>query len=135
MQKMRQVKRLKPVPLPLMAQSKKRGEVAELRFAAKAASLGLAVAKPYGENDKYDFIVGQRVLRRVQVRSSIFASNGGFRFGLKSGSAKQAMPSGAIDCLAAYVYPEDVWYVIPASEVVHRTAMHVFPSKRNHRGK
>jgi len=36
---------------------KKRGELAELAFILKAASLGLAVAKPYGDSEPYDFIV------------------------------------------------------------------------------
>ena len=37
--------------------TKKRGELAELAFVYKAASMGFAVARPYGDSDRYDFIV------------------------------------------------------------------------------
>jgi hypothetical protein len=36
---------------------KKRGELAEMAFILKAESLGFEVAKPYGESNRYDFIV------------------------------------------------------------------------------
>jgi hypothetical protein len=37
--------------------TKRRGEIAEAAFLLKAASLGFSVAKPWGESDRYDFIV------------------------------------------------------------------------------
>jgi PD-(D/E)XK endonuclease len=45
--------------------------MAELAFMCKAASLGLGVAKPYGETERFDFIItsGRRVWR-VQVKST-----------------------------------------------------------------
>ena len=33
------------------------GELAEMAFQHKAASMGFTVTKPYGENESYDFIV------------------------------------------------------------------------------
>lgn len=47
------------------------GEVAESAFLHKAMELGLAVAKPWGDSSRYDFIVdtGERLLR-VQVKST-----------------------------------------------------------------
>ena len=51
--------------------SKKQGELAEMMFMVKAARMGFAVAKPYGDSEAYDFIVDvRRGLWRVQVRSS-----------------------------------------------------------------
>jgi hypothetical protein len=43
--------------------SKRRGELAELSFMYKAASLGFGVAKPYGDSCRDDFILdsGERL--------------------------------------------------------------------------
>jgi hypothetical protein len=51
---------------------KAKGDLAELAFLHKAASLGFGVAKPYGDNEHYDFILdsGERFWR-VQVRSTL----------------------------------------------------------------
>ena len=51
--------------------NKAKGDVVELGFAHKAASLGFGAAKPYGDNERYDFILdsGERFWR-VQVRST-----------------------------------------------------------------
>jgi PD-(D/E)XK endonuclease len=40
--------------------TKRRGELAELAFTLKAASLGFGVAKPYGDSERYDFILDPR---------------------------------------------------------------------------
>src|SRR5213076_1415902 len=49
-----------------------RGELAELAFMRKAASLGFAVAKPWGDSDRYDVIVRfEKIFWRVQVKSVI----------------------------------------------------------------
>jgi len=51
--------------------TKKKGEAAELAFMLKAVSLGFGVAKPWGNGERYDFILdtGMR-LWRVQVKST-----------------------------------------------------------------
>src|SRR6202007_2276212 len=42
--------------------TKRRGELAELAFTLKAASLGFAVPKPFGDRERYDVIVDARQL-------------------------------------------------------------------------
>src|SRR5690348_10093054 len=50
--------------------SKHRGELAELAFMRKAASLGFAVAKPWGDSDRYDVTVRfDKIFWRVQIKS------------------------------------------------------------------
>jgi hypothetical protein len=51
--------------------TKRRGELGEAAFLAKAASMGIGVAKPWGDSDRYDFIIdaGGRLLR-VQIKSA-----------------------------------------------------------------
>src|SRR5438477_12810869 len=68
--------------------SKRQGELSELAFVYKAASLGFIVAKPYGDNERYDFVVdsGQR-LWRVQVKSTSYLHSVEATASLRSGTA------------------------------------------------
>ena len=60
-------------------QAKRKGELSELAFLYKAASLGFGVAKPYGDSERFDFIVSSRHrLWRVQVKSSYTAGRRGY---------------------------------------------------------
>jgi hypothetical protein len=36
---------------------KRRGEMGEAAFLAKASSLGFSVSKPWGDSDRYDFVL------------------------------------------------------------------------------
>src|SRR5437667_5576350 len=61
---------------------KRRGEMAEAKFLAKASELGFAVSKTWGDSDAYDFIVqtGGR-LWKVQVKSAHVAwKDGSYSF-------------------------------------------------------
>ena len=52
------------------ANSKRKGELSEAAFLLKATSLGFGVAKPWGDSERYDFILDSRErLWRVQVKS------------------------------------------------------------------
>jgi hypothetical protein len=158
--------------------TKRRGELAELAFILKAVSLGFAVSKPYGDSERYDFILDPRdlhvwrrhveyverapspaafdlpavsrkknagrknakknnskypprrkqslpaapcppptppLLWRVQVKCSTQLLNGLYRVNAHrriNGRAVPYLPS-EIDFFAAYIIPEDTWYIIP----------------------
>jgi hypothetical protein len=95
--------------------SKRQGEWAEICFLHKATSLGFTVAKPYGENAKYDFIVDAgRSLHRVQVKSASVEERGLFQLKTTSGSSrKRSYTLRQVDFVAAYLLPWDTWYLIP----------------------
>jgi hypothetical protein len=120
--------------------SKRRGEVAELAFMHKAADLGFAVTKPYGDSEPYDFILdaGQR-LWRVQVRST--SAPGGLRgYFLRTvhgcgGGRRMPYDASQIDFLVAYVIPYSAWYVIPISFVGSRRTINLYPNKPKSRAK
>ena len=62
---------------PRARNRKRQGELAELAFMSKAASLGFGVAKPYGDSERFDFILSwNRHLWRVQVKSTRTAKRG-----------------------------------------------------------
>ena len=56
---------------PQKGTDKQRGELAEMAFMFKAAGLGFGVAKPWGESERYDFVLdtGKRFWS-VQVKST-----------------------------------------------------------------
>ena len=110
---------------------KQRGEMAEAAFLAKAAGLGFAVAKPWGESSRYDLIVDNGVrLLRVQVKSAHRAGEyGGYTFHAH-GNTSQVYRSTEIDLLVAYVVPLEAWYLFPVEEFRKYKSMKLFPGSR-----
>jgi len=93
---------------PACRNTKRQGELAELAFACKAASLGFGVAKPYGESERFDFIVSSgRRLWRVQVKSTYKARKRGYRinaFGNRNHGVS-IYTKEEIDLLVVYLVP------------------------------
>jgi hypothetical protein len=95
---------------------KRRGEWVESVFMARAGEVGLAVSKPWGDSRSYDFVVGRpgRFVG-VQVKSTTIKSGGGYMCVIRRQG--KAYTRGSFDFVAAYVVPEDVWYIIPVREI------------------
>jgi len=95
---------------------KVRGEWVESVFMARAGEHGLAVSKPWGDSKSFDFVVGSpgRFVG-VQVKSTVFEMGGGYACSLKRNNKPYAR--GSFDFVAAYVIPEDAWYIIPAGKI------------------
>jgi len=117
-------------PLRARRDTKKQGELAELAFVYKAASLGFAVARPYGDSDRYDFIVhsGQHFWR-VQVKSSSAMQYGAYPVNAQRNANEGAIPYTAeeIDFLVAHIVPEDAWFVIPVRAFTPGKSVRVYP--------
>jgi hypothetical protein len=95
---------------------KQRGEWVELQFMAKAALRHFAISKPWGDTQAYDVGIehGSNFLR-VQVKSTTVRSGAGYRCQfMPNHKRKRDYSLDEIDLFAAYVIPEDVWYLIPA---------------------
>ena len=107
---------------------KEKGELGELAFLHKAASLGFGVAKPYGDSESYDFILdsGER-LWRVQVKSIYSPSRCGYRF-MAWRSNHHPYSSEDIDFIVGYVVPRKVWYVVPVNHVAASAIVTFYPS-------
>jgi len=110
---------------------KRTGELAEAAFLLKAASLGFGVTKPWGDSERYDFILdsGER-LWRVQVKCTETE-----KYGYKIPTAtftggRAGVPYTAedIDVLVAQVVPLDVWYVVPVEAFAPRASLRFFPA-------
>jgi len=122
---------------------KERGEWAELLFMAKAAELGFKLSKPWGESAPYDVAIELhgRFLR-VQVKSTM-ARHRFMRTHYKQNmyvidarrNSDRPYRVSDFDFLAAYIIPEDLWYIVPAGLAIRRKTMCVIPGgKRNRNG-
>jgi hypothetical protein len=109
---------------------KRRGEIAEALFLAKAATMGYGLATPWGDSLKYDMVVdtGERLFR-VQVKSAhrVSASKGGGYHVRACSHNRRPYRAKDIDVLVAYVLPLDAWYLFPPRAFVKMKSMRLFP--------
>ncbi len=107
---------------------------------ARVAGLDLEVSKPWGDSARYDVAVERRGrrARKVQVKSTMCRSKGSRRSyvcAVHPNQKGRAYRRGEFDFLAAYVIPEDVWYIFPARVVMKGTMnlLVLSPSVPGHR--
>ena len=108
---------------------KRLGEVVEAEFLAKVARLGFRVSKPWGDSDRYDFVVeAESGFWRVQVKSTRYRCGEKYRALL----APHGKPYNEqqIDFIVVYVEPEDLWYVLPIDMVASRRSLALYPWMR-----
>lgn len=106
--------------------AKKRGEWVELKFMERAMELGLHLNKPWGEVMPYDFVIetnGRFV--RVQVKSTMFVDRGGYSCTVRGCSGPYE--GHPFEYVAAYIFQEDLWYIIPAELVVGQGSVALYP--------
>jgi len=106
---------------------KLRGEWAELVFAARAVELGLRFSRPWGESAGYDFAVEMEGGRfaRVQVKSTMFREGTGYSCTLKD--SRGPYKRNSFEYVAAYVIPEDVWFILPEKTVRGMWSIGLYP--------
>lgn len=106
---------------------KQRGEWVELKFMTDAAQRRFAVNKPWGDMRAYDVgIEHKQNFLRVQVKSTTVRAGAGYRCQFTPNYRKRHDYSlDQIDLFAAYVIPEETWYLIPAALLLgkHRKRM------------
>lgn len=122
---------------------KHQGQLVELAFLHKAVSLGFAVAKPYGDSERYDFIVDYpdsvdpRPLR-VQVKSTAVLYQGCYRVWCAHSQPRghrAAYSLRQIDFLVAYILPENAWYIFPVAIIGARHCIKLFTHHCNTRSR
>jgi hypothetical protein len=120
------VRKNRRVGMKYIKNCKKRGEWVELVFAERAMRMGMELARPWGESSGYDFAVdqGERIVR-VQVKSTTFKEGAGYSCTLKD--SKGPYKKNSFDFVAAYVIPEDVWFVLPEKKVRGMWSVGLYP--------
>src|SRR5689334_2045554 len=109
---------------------RQRGQLAELAFMRKAASLGFAVSRPWQEGERYDVIVrAESTFWRVQVKSVLtrHQSRPSHHVQTVTGRDRRTYAITEIDFLAAYIFEKDIWYILPASAIANRQGVYVRP--------
>jgi len=100
---------------------KRTGELSEAAFLLKAQSMGFRVAKPWGDSERYDFILdsGAR-LWRVQLKCTEVVHARGYEvqpiysvYSGVNGRSKAGYTAEEIDVLVVHIGPRNVWYVLP----------------------
>jgi hypothetical protein len=110
---------------------KRMGELSELDFLRKAMGMGFLVSKPWGDSDRYDFVVdtGGR-LWRVQVRSTetrLGARGYAVHASVYVGRKIVGLTAKDIDVLVGYIVPKNLWYVVPVRAFVPRKNLWFYP--------
>jgi len=82
---------------------------------------------PFGHVHRYDFIVESgKNLWRVQVKTGTRMNRGLYDVSTRRhvNSVAVAYDESELDFLAAYIIPEETWYILPAHQVAgHRTLL------------
>jgi len=111
--------------------TKRAGEISEAAFLHKAVGLGFKVTKPWGDSERYDFIVdaGGRFWR-VQIKGTAARHAGGYHIQpmhLVYGERKVVYTEKEIDVLAAHIVPLDAWYIVPVQAIGEGTSLRLYP--------
>jgi PD-(D/E)XK endonuclease len=107
----------------------RKGDADEAAFVAKACELDFRVAKPWGNIDPYDLLVGMgRGFWRVQVKRASHGGNG--RYLARNGGYRGCYTKDNIDFIAAHVVQENVWYIVPVEAFEGRASLHFNPRGR-----
>ncbi|MGB8113934.1 MAG: group I intron-associated PD-(D/E)XK endonuclease [Candidatus Sulfotelmatobacter sp.] len=116
---------------------KQLGELAEMMFMVRASIRGLVVAKPYGETQRYDFLVdsGKRTWR-VQVKSSSCTRCRAFTVNAYWKTTRKHLPylPSQVDFLAIAILGTESWYLIPIRALAGRLMVRVYPFGGDSRG-
>jgi PD-(D/E)XK nuclease superfamily protein len=118
---------------------KRMGEVSQAAFLLRAWTLGFGLALPWGDSERYDFIVwaGPRGrLLRVQVKGTGRLNRGGYDVQpvySSRGEGKKIYTAEEIDVLAAHVVVEgkDVWYLLPVEAFAGVKNLRFFPDLKS----
>jgi hypothetical protein len=117
---------------------KQSGEISQAAFLLRARQLGLKVALPWGDSDRFDFVVWREggPIYRVQVKGTGRLHRRGYEVQpvhTARGGRKQRYTAKEIDVVAAHVQPVDVWYLLPIGEVGQAKSLRFYPDIESRR--
>jgi len=119
---------------PIHRNTKRTGELSEAAFLLKAETLGFHLAKPWGDSERYDFILdtGPR-LWRVQLKCTEVVRARGYDvqpiYSIY-GKGKVVYTADDIDVLAAHIVPLNVWYILPIEAFTPKQKPAFLPRQR-----
>jgi hypothetical protein len=116
---------------PIHRNTKRIGELSEAAFLLKAQSLGLYVSRPWGDSERYDFILDNGFrLWRVQLKATEVIRARGYDIQpiyAIYGQGKVAYTADDIDVLVAHIIPKDTWYILPIEAFASIRSLRFYP--------
>jgi hypothetical protein len=96
--------------------SKRCGEAIEAAFLAVVCKLRIPVSKPWGDSERYDFVVDWgKGFWRVQVKAATYCSpsKNGSMYHAAAGSNGQKFTKEDMDFVVVHIVPLNIWYIVP----------------------
>jgi hypothetical protein len=91
---------------------KRIGEAVEAAFLAKVCKLRIPVCKPWGDSERYDFVVDWgKGFWRVQVKGGSYYERSKYQVG--AGGKGRPFTKEDMDFVVVHIIPEELWYVVP----------------------
>jgi hypothetical protein len=110
---------------------KRRGEASEAEFIARASGFDFRVAKPWGDSDPYDVLIGSgHGFWRVQVKRATYSRR---EYVTKAGGGSSIYTKDDIDFIAAHLVQENIWYIVPVEAFEGSTMLQFNPRTRGKR--
>jgi len=125
---------------------KRTGEHSEIAFLYRSDQRQFAISKPFGDSERYDFILDNRpfpgacpepsrrvTLNRIQVkcteclRAGAYETRATYTVG-RNGRAVYTKRD--IDFIAAHVVPLDIWYIIPVEVCTPQPMLRFYPHRK-----
>jgi hypothetical protein len=92
--------------------NKRMGEAVEAAFLARVCKLRIPVCKPWGDSERYDFVVDWgKGFWRVQVKGGSYYERSKYQVG--AGGKGKPFTKDDMDFVVVHIVPEDLWYVVP----------------------
>jgi hypothetical protein len=124
---------------------KRTGEHFEVAFLYRADQRRFAISKPFGDSERYDFILDNRPipgtrarriraiqLFRIQVKCTECLRAGAYetRATYTVGKGRAVYTKRDIDFIAAHVVPLDIWYIIPVEVCTPQPMLRFYPHRK-----
>jgi hypothetical protein len=117
--------------------TKRVGERSEAAFLYQASQRGFAICKPWGDSERYDFIIDNRPqptvhLFRIQIKCTDSLRAGAYETRATYESAGRHIPytKRDIDFVAAHIVPLRLWYIIPVEICTPQPMLRFYPHRQ-----
>jgi len=125
---------------PNRPNTKRTGERSEAAFLYQASQRRFAICKPWGDSERYDFILDNRPqptvhLFRIQIKCTDSLRAGAYetRATYTVGNTRAVYTKRDIDFIAAHVVPLNIWYIIPVEVCTPQPMLRFYPHRQARR--
>ncbi len=129
-------RRLRPEDVNF-SNTKRVGERSEAAFLYQASQRGFAICKPWGDSERYDFILDNRPqpvvhLFRVQIKCTdcLRADAYETRATYELGGKHIPYTKRDIDFVAAHIVPLRLWYIVPVEICTPQPMLRFYPHRQ-----